>query len=82
MLLVEVAETSYRYDRDVKLRLYARAGVPEVWIVNLAQAAVEVFREPHASGYASEQRIERDGAIAPRALPDATIVVSEILPPS
>jgi Uma2 family endonuclease len=80
VLVVEVAETSYRYDRDVELRLHARAGVPEVWIVDLAHAAVEVFREPHATGYASEQRITSDGAIAPRALPAATIAVSEILP--
>jgi Uma2 family endonuclease len=82
MLVVEVAETSYRYDRHVKLRLYARAGVPEVWIVDLAHAVVDVFREPHATGYASEHRVERGGTIAPAALPDATIVVTEILPPA
>jgi len=82
MLVVEVAETSYRYDRHVKLPLYARAGVPEVWIVDLAHAAVEVFREPRATGYGSAQRVERGGTIAPAALPDAAIAVTEILPPA
>jgi len=81
MLVVEASETSYRYDRHVKLSLYARAGVPEVWIVDLAHAVVEVFREPREAGYAFEQRVERGGMIAPAALPDATIAVTEILPP-
>jgi Uma2 family endonuclease len=82
MLVVEVAETSYRYDRYVKLRLYARAGVPEVWIVDLVHAVVEVFREPSATEYASAQRVVRGDTIAPAALPDAAIVVTEILPPA
>ena len=82
MLLIEVAETSYRYDRDVKLPLYARAGVREVWIVDLTHRALDVFREPHAAGYASAQRIERSGTIAPTALPDVAAAVSEILPPA
>ena len=82
LLVVEVCETSYRYDRHVKLPLYARAGVSEVWLVDLAHGAVEVFREPGAAGYASAQRVERGGTIAPAALPDAAIVVTEILPPA
>jgi Uma2 family endonuclease len=82
MLVVEVSETSYRYDRHVKLPLYARAGVPEVWIVDLAHAVVEVFREPRAAGYAVAQRVERGGTIAPATLPDAAVVVTEILPPA
>jgi Uma2 family endonuclease len=82
LLLVEVADTSYRYDRYVKLPLYARAGVPEVWIVDLAHAVVEVFREPGPAGYAFTQRVERGGTIAPAAFPDAFVTVAEILPPS
>lgn len=82
LLVVEVAETSYRYDRRVKLPLYARAGVPEVWIVDLPQGVVQVFREPGAAGYASERPVGRDGTVAPAALPDAAIAVAEILPPA
>jgi Uma2 family endonuclease len=82
LLVVEVSETSYRYDRRVKVPLYARAGVPEVWIVDLTRGAVEVFRDLREDRYASETRVERGATIAPAALPDAIIVVSEILPPA
>jgi Uma2 family endonuclease len=82
LLVVEVSDTSYRYDRYVKLPLYARAGIPEVWIVDLAHAVVEVFREPGPAGYTFAQRVERVGTIAPAAFPDAVVTVAEILPPS
>ena len=82
LLVVEVSETSYRYDRRVKVPLYARAGVSEVWIVDLNRGAVEIFRDPRDRGYASEFRVERGATIAPAALPDASIIVSEILPPA
>ena len=80
LLLVEVSETSYRFDRYVKLPLYARAGVPEVWIVDLTRDVLEVFRQPAASGYGSAQRIERGGTVAPLAFPDVVLAATEILP--
>ncbi len=46
LLVVEVAEASLRTDRDIKASLYAHAGVPEYWIVNLKERVVEVYREP------------------------------------
>src|SRR5262249_9069973 len=65
LLLVEVAETSYAYDRDVKLPRYAREHVSEVWIFDLARGAVEVYREPgrperpeNVSGISRLSRIE------------------------
>lgn len=82
LLLVEVADTTYRYDRRVKLPLYARAGVAEVWIVDLQHDIVEVYRKPAPEGYASAQRVERGGSVAPAALPDAVVTVAEILPPA
>lgn len=48
-LVVEVAETSLSYDREVKIPLYARAGVPEAWVVDLAACAIEVYASPEAS---------------------------------
>jgi Uma2 family endonuclease len=48
VLAVEVANTSLDYDRKVKLALYARSGIPEGWIVNLATEDVEVYRSPVA----------------------------------
>jgi Uma2 family endonuclease len=82
LLLVEVADTSYRYDREVKVPLYARAGILEVWIVDLSHNVVEVFRTPSPTGYGSMLRIERNGTIVPVAIPDVVVAVEDILPPA
>lgn len=50
-LLVEVSDTSLTADREGKLPAYGRAGIAEVWIINLADLTVEVYREPHFTGY-------------------------------
>jgi Uma2 family endonuclease len=81
LLLVEVADTSYAYDRNVKIPLYARAAIPEVWIVDLAGEAIEVYREPGAGGYASSRRAGRGATVAPAAFPDVVLAVDEIVPP-
>ncbi len=52
LLLIEVADSSLRYDREVKIPRYARAGIPEVWLVDLGGSALSIYREPGASGYA------------------------------
>lgn len=51
LLLVEVADSSLRFDRTVKLPLYARAGVAEMWIVDLKRRAIDVYRAPAGDGY-------------------------------
>lgn len=79
LLLVEVADSSLRYDRLVKLRLYARAGIPEVWIVDVAGGCVEVYRRPADRRYAEVERVGRGGRVAPAACPDVVIAVDEIL---
>lgn len=59
-LLVEVADTSLEKDQKVKLPLYAAAGIPEVWIVNLTEGQLQQYTEPSAEGY-SNIRIYRAG---------------------
>lgn len=78
VLLIEVAETSIRYDRTTKLRLYAEAGVPEYWIVDCASEAVEGYRSASANGYADLSRVEGDGSIGPAALADVALPLREI----
>ena len=51
ILLVEVADSSYRYDRDTKLKAYAAANVPEYWIVNINEQHIEVYTQPEADYY-------------------------------
>ena len=52
LLLVKVADSSLRYDLTVKLPLYARAGIAELWIVDLKRRALDAFRSPAGDGYA------------------------------
>ena len=78
MLAVEVANTSLDYDRNVKLALYARSGIPEIWIVNLAAAEVEVYTSPVADSYTSIARAGRSDTLTIKAIPDVLIPVAEI----
>ncbi|MBI4634928.1 MAG: Uma2 family endonuclease [Candidatus Rokubacteria bacterium] len=78
LLLIEVAETSLETDR-AKVPLYARAGIAEVWLVDLAGEAVEVFREPGPGGYGRVERVGHGGRVTVPALPDVTFPVDEIL---
>lgn len=79
MLVVEVAETTADTDRQVKVPLYARAGVPEVWLVDLGGDCIEVYQEPTPEGYGEVRRARRGERVAPGALPDLFLAVEEIL---
>ena len=72
LLVVEVAKSSLDYDRTVKAPLYARAGVAELWIVDLRSRAVEVATAPGAAGFTVQECVTH-GAVSPRALPDVAI---------
>jgi Uma2 family endonuclease len=78
LLLVEVADSSLAYDRTVKLRVYARAGIPEYWIVDTEAETVDVYREPTADGYRAALRVGRDGVVAPLAFSDVAVPVNDI----
>ena len=79
-LLIEVADSSLAYDRLTKISLYARCGIPEAWLVDLAKKILEVYRDPARDGYRSVQRLRRGDRIAPLAFPDFEIAVESILP--
>ena len=78
LLLVEVSETSLAYDRATKLPLYAKFGVPEVWIVDLVSAAVEIYREPKDGAYVSRERLAH-GSLSPALVSSVTIEVAALL---
>jgi Uma2 family endonuclease len=87
VLVVEVAGASLDLDRNVKAGLYARAGVPDYWIVNLMQRVLEVRREPTATAshllgwdYRLVTVLGPTGAIAPLAAPTSQISVADLLP--
>jgi hypothetical protein len=79
LLVVEVAETSPDYDRTVKVPLYARSGVPEVWLVDLAGEGVEVYRQPSPQGYREVRQARRGQRLTPEAFPDVELAVDDVL---
>jgi Uma2 family endonuclease len=81
LLVVEIAESSLDYDREVKRRLYAENGVAEYWIANLIDRCVEIHRQPLADGTYSETRSVKPGeTIALAMLPTISVQVEEIIP--
>ena len=73
LLLVEVADSSLRFDHEVKLPLYARAGIPEVWIVDLKARVLEAYRRPERGVYAEASTHGPADSVALHAAPDAVI---------
>jgi Uma2 family endonuclease len=79
LLLVEVADSSLRFDRLVKLPIYAKAGIVEVWIVDVVGKTVQTYSDPTESGYSLVRIARGDDALSPSAFPDVTFTASEIL---
>ncbi|WP_462321186.1 Uma2 family endonuclease [Halochromatium sp.] len=78
LLVIEVCDSSLRYDREVKVPLYAAHGVPEVWLVDLQHRRLELFREPGVDDYRLVLRPEPGEVVAPLLLPSLRIGVDEI----
>ena len=78
ILLVEVADTSEDYDREVKMPLYAQNGIPEAWLVDLSSRSIQIYRAPSPEGYRDIQQAGQGQSIAPQALPDLEMVVEEV----
>ena len=79
LLVVEVSDTTLEYDRDVKARLYARAGIPETWVVDLNGERVIVFRDLDSGEYTRMESVRRGADMTPSAFPDVTLHVDDIL---
>ena len=78
-LLIEVADSSLTYDREVKSKLYAECGVPEYWIVNLVDDIVQVHSAIVRGVYTSITPMRRGDTLASQAFPDVVLDVSELL---
>jgi Uma2 family endonuclease len=79
LLVIEVAETSLRYDRDVKAPLYARAGIIEYWLADLTARTVTCHASPQ-DGMFRQVTVHRDGeSLSPRSLPGVTITVDDLV---
>ena len=78
LLLVEVSDSTLEYDRQIKVPLYARAGITEVWIINLVDERVEMFADPSGGAYQTAAVFARGEVVQSRTLAALRLDVSEI----
>jgi Uma2 family endonuclease len=78
LLVVEVGQSSVAFDRQVKLPLYATAGVPEVWLVDIAKKRIECFWRPEGNRYAEYATVDADGIVASRAIPAVSVSAAKL----
>jgi len=78
-LVIEVSDLSLLYDKGIKARLYARSGVPELWVVDLSGGTLEAMWEPSGGTFSHSRILGRDDAAEPTRLPGITVRVSDVL---
>jgi Uma2 family endonuclease len=79
LLVVEVSDTTFAYDSEVKLPLYAEAGIPEVWIENLIEDLLMVYRHPQGNTYKTHLSFKRTDSVSVETFPDLVFAVSDLL---
>lgn len=78
-LVIEVGETSAVSDRAIKLPLYARSEIPEVWLINLPKKCIEVYAETATDSYRALIKYKRGEIVKSETIPMIAIAVNEIL---
>lgn len=79
LLVIEVADSTVESDRSYKMPLYAKAGIPEAWLVNLVEECVELYAEPEGDVYQTARRFTRSEAVPAHNIENLNISVSDIL---
>jgi Uma2 family endonuclease len=79
LLMIEVADTTVAYDRDIKMPLYARAGIPEAWLVDLSADRIDVHRDPVGGEYATVRSVSRGDVLTALHFPNVTFRADDIL---
>ena len=79
-LIIEVADSSLKYDRTVKLELYAETGVPEYWISDISNDRVIAYSDLQDKAYRNMREMKRGETIAPSLLPECLIPIDVLLP--
>lgn len=80
-LAVEIADTSLGFDLQKKASLYARSGIPEYWVLDVTGRRLFSHRKPETGAYRAIEQYSAEESIAPLAQPDASVRVSDLLPP-
>jgi Uma2 family endonuclease len=79
LLIIEVADTTVLSDRNVKVPLYARAGIPEVWLIDLPQEVVEIYARPAEGGYQVQRQARRGEQLTAETLAQLSLTVDAVL---
>jgi len=79
LVVIEVADTSMGYDREEKVPLYAEAGIPEMWLVNLPEGIIEIYTEPVDGVYSSVRQVTRGEVVVSTSLPGLSIRAKDVL---
>ncbi|MBD2357882.1 Uma2 family endonuclease [Tolypothrix sp. FACHB-123] len=80
-LIIEVADTSLKYDTEVKASIYAKSGIVDYWVLDVNRRKLHVYRLPSPQGYQSETILAENVEISPLVFPDCMITVREMLRP-
>lgn len=79
LLIIEVADSSVEYDRDIKTPLYAESSIPEVWLINLPQETVEIYAQPVDGAYQEIRVMKRGEALAAKSVVNLILDVDRAL---
>lgn len=79
LLIVEVSDTTLEYDRDVKLGLYARHAIPEVWLLDVNARELTVYREPAEGQYRLIRKPTATEAVSPTLVPGVALRLAEVM---
>jgi Uma2 family endonuclease len=82
LLVIEVSDSTVRFDRSTKAALYARAGIADYWVVDLPGRRIVVHRQPSGNGYGEITAYTAEERVAPLVRPADTILVADLLPPA
>ncbi len=81
-LLIEVADSSLKYERETKGKAYARSGIADYWVLDVIDRKLHVFREPAQEGYQSEVIFSQESSVSPLQFPTLEIALQDMLPPA
>jgi Uma2 family endonuclease len=80
-LIIEVADSSFKYDCETKGKAYAQSGVADYWVVDVNNRKLHVFRDPNQEGYQSHVILSEEDSVSPLQFPNLVIALTEVLPP-
>jgi Uma2 family endonuclease len=79
-LIIEVADSSFKLDTEIKAKAYSQAGIKDYWVLDVVNRELIVFRNPTPEGYQNQEILTEQQKISPLDFPDLEIVVSQMLP--